>query len=180
MKNGAYGHCICLSPYDYPLDCLQTAIPNKDGLRHLLLSRVILGRSEVVHPGLGQSHPTSEQFDTRVDNLHSPRKYIVWSSNMNAYIFPDFMISFRIISKIKESRMFSVPLKSPSSAWISFHALISALSKTLSPNNVKLIKKYHSDYKQNKGTTADSRSSNSINLQQWDNETYPLPQQESD
>ncbi|XP_009789645.1 probable inactive poly [ADP-ribose] polymerase SRO5 [Nicotiana sylvestris] len=211
MNNGAYGHCICLSPYDYPLDCLQTAIPDKDGLRHLLLSRVILGRLEVVHPGLGQSHPTSEQFDTGVDNLHSPRKYIVWSSNMNAYIFPDFVISFRIISKVKESRIFSVPLKSPSSAWISFPALISALSKILPPNTVKLIKKYHSDYKerkitrrgliqqatklagdellaliikscktkQNKGSTADSPRSSSINLQQWDNETYPLPKQDS-
>nr|XP_018625199.1 probable inactive poly [ADP-ribose] polymerase SRO5 [Nicotiana tomentosiformis] len=195
IHDGAYGHCICLSPDDYPLDCLQTTIPDKDGLRHLLLCRVILGRT----PGLGQSHPTSEQFVTGVDNLHSPRKYIVWKSNMNAYVFPDFMISFRVTSDVKESRIFSVPLKSPNSAWISFPALISALSKILPPNTVKLIKKYHSDYKerkitrrellaliikscknkQNKGSTEDSPSNSSINLQQWDNETYPLPKQDS-
>ncbi|KAK4348217.1 hypothetical protein RND71_034556 [Anisodus tanguticus] len=151
-----FGHpmhnAIWLSPEDYPVDCLQTATPNKDGLRHILLCRVILGRAELVHPDSGQSHPSSEEFDTGVDNLHFPRKYIVWSTGMNSYVFPEFMISFRVTSHIKEDRKFSVPLKSPNSPWISFPSLISALSKILPPNTVKLINKYHSDYKERKIT----------------------------
>ncbi|XP_059278325.1 probable inactive poly [ADP-ribose] polymerase SRO5 [Lycium ferocissimum] len=152
MHNKAYGHCICLSHDDYPVDCLQKATPDKDGLRHLLLCRVILGRTEVVHAGSGQSHPSSEEFDTGVDDVHSPRKYIVWSTNMNSYVFPEFMISFRVTSHVKRDRRLSVPLKSPNSPWISFPSLISALSKILPHNTVKLINKYHSDYKERKIT----------------------------
>lgn len=62
---------------------------------------MILGRSEVVHPGTGQWHPSSDEFDTGVDNLLSPRKYIVWSTQMNSYVFPEFMVSFRVTSHVK-------------------------------------------------------------------------------
>ncbi|KAJ8553774.1 hypothetical protein K7X08_024452 [Anisodus acutangulus] len=149
LNNGAYSNAICLTPDDNPLDCLQSAVADKNGLKHLLLCRVILGKSEVVHPGTGQCHPSSEEFDIGVDNLLSPRKYIVWSTHMNSYVFPEFMVSFRVTPHVK------VPVRNPKSPWITFAALISALSKFLPPHTIKLITKYHSDHKERKITRRD-------------------------
>lgn len=154
-NNGAYSQAICLSPDDNSLDCLQTAVPDRNGIRHLLLCRVILGKSEIVHPGSGQCHPSSEEYDTGVDNLPSPRKYIVWSTHMNSYIFPEFMVSFRVTSHAKEPQRNAVPVQNPKSPWITFPTLISALSKFLPPQTVKLITKYHSDHKERKITRRD-------------------------
>ncbi|CAN4086182.1 unnamed protein product [Withania somnifera] len=150
-NNGAYSQAICLFPDYNSLDCLQTAVADKNGIRHLLLCRVILGRSEVVRSGSGQCYPSSEEYDTGVDNLLSPRKYIVWSSHMNSYVFPEFMVSFRVTSHAKDSQRNGVP-KSP---WITFPALISALSKFLPPQTVKLITNYHNDHKGRKITRRD-------------------------
>lgn len=74
---------------------------DKDGLRHLLLCRLILGKSEVVHPGSDQCRPSSEEFDSGMDNLSSPKKYILWSTHMNTHILPEFVISFRAPSRLK-------------------------------------------------------------------------------
>lgn len=68
---------------------------DRDGLRHLLLCRVILGKPELVHPGSEQFHPISEDFDSGVDSLSSPKKYIVWSTHMNTHVLPEYVVSFR-------------------------------------------------------------------------------------
>lgn len=65
-----------------------------NGLRHILLCRVILGKTEEICAGSEQSQPSSEEFDTGVDNLDEPKKYIVWSCYMNSHILPIFVISF--------------------------------------------------------------------------------------
>lgn len=74
---------------------------DEDGLSHLLLCRVLLGRMELVHPGSEQYHPNSKEFDSGVDNLLSPKKYIVWSTHMNTHILPEFVISLRAHSYSK-------------------------------------------------------------------------------
>ncbi|KAL7191956.1 hypothetical protein ACSBR2_023932 [Camellia fascicularis] len=73
-NNGLYGCGIYLSPDDSSIDSLKSSIVDEDGLRHVLLCRVILGNTELVHPGSKQFHSSSEQFDSGVDNLVSPKK----------------------------------------------------------------------------------------------------------
>ncbi|KAK4721519.1 hypothetical protein R3W88_011752 [Solanum pinnatisectum] len=90
-----YPHGVQLSPYDYPLDCLQTAIQDKDGPSHLLICKAILGKLEVVTPGSGLFQLSSEDLDSGVDNLLSPRKYIIWSRHLNTHFFPIVIVSFR-------------------------------------------------------------------------------------
>lgn len=75
--------------------------PDEDGFRYMLLCRVLLGKMEVVHPGSGQHNPSSDEFDSGVDNLASPRKYIIWSSRMNTHILPEFVVSFRATTSCK-------------------------------------------------------------------------------
>lgn len=149
-NNGA----IFLSPDDSPAQSLEDSIPDEDGIRHMLLCRVILGKPEVFQSGSGQTHPSSDGFDSGVDGFENPKKYIVWSTNMNTHILPEYIVSFRAPppyssstgeSKIMESGM---QMKMPTSPWISFPALISVLGKFLPINALSLIHKYHKDYKE--------------------------------
>lgn len=68
---------------------------DEDGLRHLLLCRVIVGKAEEIPAGSNQFHPTSEEFDSGVDNLLSPNWFVIWPSHMNTHILPEFVVSFR-------------------------------------------------------------------------------------
>lgn len=61
----------------------------------MVLCRVILGKMELVQPGSQQWYPSSENFDSGVDDLQNPSQYIVWSMNMNTHIYPEFVVSFK-------------------------------------------------------------------------------------
>ncbi|TXG49441.1 hypothetical protein EZV62_025316 [Acer yangbiense] len=52
---------------------LKDSVVDEDGMRHLLLCCLILGKTEAVHPGSDQYHPSSEEFDSGVDNLTMPK-----------------------------------------------------------------------------------------------------------
>lgn len=91
-----HGNTLCLSPDDSPLQSVKNCVVGSDGLRHLLLCRVILGRTEVVDCGTQQCYPSSEEFDSGVvDSLSDPSNYVIWSSKMNTHVWPAYVISFK-------------------------------------------------------------------------------------
>ena len=53
--------------------------------------------------GLGsrQFHPSSNDYDNGVDDVQSPRYYIVWNMNVNTHIYPEFVVSFKVYSNLK-------------------------------------------------------------------------------
>lgn len=67
----------------------------------MVLCRVIMGNMEPLFPGTKQFHPSSEDFDSGVDDLQNPRHYIVWNMNMNTHIFPEFVVSFKFSSNVE-------------------------------------------------------------------------------
>ncbi|KMT10592.1 hypothetical protein BVRB_5g117130 [Beta vulgaris subsp. vulgaris] len=138
---------IYLSPDHSPVNSLEKAIPDEDGVRHLLLCRVVLGRSELVQPNSAQTEPSSNEFDSGVDDFENPKKYIIWSSNMNSHILPEYVVSFTDSSTTGNSKIVN-GMKMPSSPWISFPSLISVLGKFLPPDAISLISKYHVEYKE--------------------------------
>lgn len=141
---------IILSPDHSPAQSVEKTIPDNDGIRHVLLCRVLLGRSELVLPNSAQTEPSSDEFDSGVDDLDNPSKYIIWSNNMNAHILPEFVVSFTTpppSSLNGFSRMQNVK-ETPKSPWISFPALISVLAKFLPADAISLISKYHEEYKE--------------------------------
>ncbi|KAL6509615.1 hypothetical protein OROGR_022925 [Orobanche gracilis] len=137
-----HGQGVYLSPVNHPIESVRSADPDKDGLKHMLLCRVILGKPEVIYPGSEQDNPSSEEFDYGVDNLASPQKYIIWTPRMNTHILPEFVVSFRASSYCRGVRM-----RQPSSDWMPFPMLITVLSKYLPFDAVELIKKHHGDFK---------------------------------
>lgn len=74
---------------------------DENGVRHMVLCRVIMGNMEVVHPGSKQFHPSSENFDSGVDDPENPRHYIVWSMNMNTHIYPEYVVSFKVPANLQ-------------------------------------------------------------------------------
>ncbi|XP_022924145.1 probable inactive poly [ADP-ribose] polymerase SRO5 [Cucurbita moschata] len=145
------GRGVYLSPDALPLESLEDTVVDEDGLRHLLLCRVILGKTELVHPGSRQNHPSSEAFDSGVDDLFAPRKYIVWSTHMNTHILPEYLISFRTPPppppRSKEAKQ---PSRMPTSPWMPFPALISVLSNFLPSPEIAMISKYHKEHRDHK------------------------------
>ncbi|XWS60735.1 hypothetical protein CRYUN_Cryun07bG0061200 [Craigia yunnanensis] len=151
-NTGLYG-CGCgvyLSPDDSPMESVKNAMVDKNGVRHLMLCRVILGKAEVVQPGSKQCHPSSDEFDSGVDDLSSPKKYILWSTHMKTHILPEFILSIRAPSSLKGFLGMQDRLKMPTSPWISFPALISALLKFLSPTSINFIYKYYRNHRDKK------------------------------
>ncbi|KAG8650889.1 hypothetical protein MANES_07G078500v8 [Manihot esculenta] len=83
----------------YAANCCESSANfcdvDENGVRHMVLCRVILGKMELVQPGSQQWYPSSENFDSGVDDLQNPSQYIVWSMNMNTHIYPEFVVSFK-------------------------------------------------------------------------------------
>ncbi|KAL2559795.1 putative inactive poly [ADP-ribose] polymerase SRO2 [Forsythia ovata] len=142
-ENGvSHGIGIHLSPTNAALDSVMSAEEDENGLRHMLLCRVILGKPEVVPVGSGQFQPSSENFDSGIDNPLAPKKYIIWSAYMNSHIFPNYIISFRTPNN------YCVKPKSPS---MKFPMLLNVLSNFLDPSKMKLISSYYKNFRKPNG-----------------------------
>ncbi|CAH8353940.1 unnamed protein product [Eruca vesicaria subsp. sativa] len=118
----------------------ESAVESEDGMRFLLLSRVLLGKSEVVPRGSTQSCPSSPEFDSGVDDLVSPKKYIVWSTHMNTHVLPEFLVCIKTPFNFNRG-----PRRLRSSPWMPFPVLIKALSKFLAPSQILIIQKHYRD-----------------------------------
>lgn len=141
-----YGRGVYLSPAKFPIHSVSSSDVDDSGLRHILLCRVILGKMEPICAGSEQSQPSSEEFDTGVDNLEEPKKYIVWSCYMNTHILPSFVISFKAPSLTGSPRSLQGPALIPKSPYMSFPKLMSDLKKYLVPSEMVLITRCHTAF----------------------------------
>lgn len=147
---GLYGSGVYLCPDTYPIDSIASATADSEGLLHLVLCQVILGNMEEVALWSKQSQPGSEEFDTGVDKLNCPKKYIIWPAQLETHISPIFILSIRLDLQSRRFRM-EVPRK-PTSPWISLVKLISITSHHLPSSKVYSIKKFYNDYTESKIT----------------------------
>ncbi|KAI7754077.1 hypothetical protein M8C21_009592 [Ambrosia artemisiifolia] len=161
MKNDGFNHGVVLSADHSPLDSVEAAIADEDGIKHILLCRVLLGKTEVVNRGSMQSHPSSDDYQSGVDDLVSPKKYIVWSSQMNTHILPEFVISFKTLTSVNSRslqecdqgvKLDGVPVrvKKPVSPWMPIPELIAALSEFLPPKAIKEITQFRRNFIEHK------------------------------
>ncbi|XP_010426219.1 PREDICTED: probable inactive poly [ADP-ribose] polymerase SRO4 [Camelina sativa] len=136
-NNGLY-----LSPDNAPLQCMigpPSSSCDEDGMRFLLFSRIIMGKSEVVG-STAQSYPSSPEFDSGVDSLTSPKKYFIWSTHMNTHVLPEFVVCIKTPSMLKR--------KNPKSPWILFPVLIKSISKFLNSSQIRLIHKHYKEHQE--------------------------------
>lgn len=93
-----YGFGVHLIPSDCAEMSAHCCDDDDKGVRHMILCRVIMGKMELLYPGSKQFHPSSEEFDSGVDDLQNPRRYIIWNMNSSS-IYPEYILSFKISSK---------------------------------------------------------------------------------
>lgn len=87
---------------------MESSAADENGLTHILLCRVILGKMEMIPAGSRQFQPSSTEFDSGVDNIVEPRRFTVWNAFMNSHIFPNYIISIQAPSVAgKQSQNFS-------------------------------------------------------------------------
>jgi hypothetical protein len=68
---------------------------DENGIKHLVLCRVIMGNMEVLRPGSDQLRPSGCEYDNGVDDIQYPKYYVVWNMNINTHIYPEFVVSFK-------------------------------------------------------------------------------------
>ncbi|KAG9140474.1 hypothetical protein Leryth_016201 [Lithospermum erythrorhizon] len=135
---------IQLSPVQYPFQSIMSAEEDENGMKHILLCRVILGNMKIVQPGTQHFDPCSnESFDSGVDSLVEPTRYIIWNAYMNSHIFPSAIISF----KFPAGNSIQYVPKSP---FMRIIALMNVLSNYLRPSQMADIGRYHKSFLEKK------------------------------
>lgn len=145
---GPLGFGLCIYGGFSAANCILSSAADANGLRHIILCKVILGKAELVLPGSKQFGPSSDEFDSGVDDLNFPQKYIVWYSDAKTHVLPLYEIVVKLDpqSKGKPKEL----VERPCTPWISFKLLISALSNCLSSSKLYLVKKLHIKYMERK------------------------------
>ncbi|KAI4326729.1 hypothetical protein MLD38_032010 [Melastoma candidum] len=108
------------------------------------------GKPELVNLGSDQCHPSCEQYDSGVDNLVSPKKYIVWSTHLNTHVLPEYLVTFRAPRCLRGFLKEPATPKRPTSPWMPFPVLIEELSKILPADTMQSISKHHRDHRERK------------------------------
>ncbi|KAL9670470.1 hypothetical protein QQ045_008023 [Rhodiola kirilowii] len=88
-------------------DCADLSVNlfdvDENGVHYVVLCQVVLGNMEVVDGGSHQFHPSSEDYDTGVDDLDCPKYHIIWNMDASSRIHPECVVSFRASSNEKGS-----------------------------------------------------------------------------
>lgn len=50
---------------------------------------------EEIPLGSNQFRPSSEKYESGVDDLSNPKTYVIWDAYRNSHIFPEYIISFQ-------------------------------------------------------------------------------------
>lgn len=87
---------LLMKPKNYVYCSAVCSDVDQNGIKHMILCRVLLGNSEQVKPGSEQFYPSSEEFDSGVDNKEKAGLYVMWGTHMNTHIFPEFVVSFKV------------------------------------------------------------------------------------
>ncbi|XWS38793.1 hypothetical protein CRYUN_Cryun19dG0160700 [Craigia yunnanensis] len=96
-----YGAGVHLAAAEFTSASAKYCDVDENGVQYMILCRVIMGKMELLCPKSGQCLPSSEDFDSGVDDLEHPKYYIIWNMNINTHIYPEFVVSFKLSSNAK-------------------------------------------------------------------------------
>ncbi|KAL9262147.1 Inactive poly [ADP-ribose] polymerase RCD1-like protein [Drosera capensis] len=94
----SYGNGVHLSAERCSGTSAKYCDVDENGLLHMVLCHVIMGKMEVISSESQRFYPSSESFDSGVDDLQNPKLYVVWGMNINTHIFPEYVVSFKVSS----------------------------------------------------------------------------------
>ncbi|GLJ43476.1 hypothetical protein SUGI_0903960 [Cryptomeria japonica] len=96
-KHGAvYGKGVYLAPANHSHVSAVYSDIDENGEQHMLLCHVILGDMKVVIPGSRKCHPSNKDFDSGIDDIIDPMRYIVWRTHINTHILLEYVFIFKV------------------------------------------------------------------------------------
>ncbi|XP_020975755.1 probable inactive poly [ADP-ribose] polymerase SRO2 isoform X1 [Arachis ipaensis] len=128
--NQSHSVGISLFSAKYSIDSAMCTMEDENGLRHVMLCRVIVGKVEAVPDGSNQSHPSSIHYDTGVDDISAPTRHIIWPAFINSHIHPDYIVSFKY-TYMKDPQLYRG--RNPQSKYVLFPNLMARVSNHLKP-----------------------------------------------
>ncbi|KAF5935908.1 hypothetical protein HYC85_027037 [Camellia sinensis] len=160
-----YGFGVHLAAVKCALTSASNCDVDENGIQHMVFCRVILGNMELVHPGSRQFHPSSENFDSGVDDLQNPSHYIkLWSGKEVDLMYLVLLLVRTIIGQLQldsssvemernchlrrdigdksqgnTPSIGSSTSKTPKSPWMPFAILFDAISNKIDPKDMKLL-----------------------------------------
>ncbi|KAE8661892.1 WWE protein-protein interaction domain protein family, putative isoform 6 [Hibiscus syriacus] len=91
-----YGTGVHLVAAEFTNTSANYSDVDENGIKYIVLCRVIMGKMELLFPGTRQCFPSNEDLDSGVDDLYHPKYYIIWNMNICTHIYPEFVISFKL------------------------------------------------------------------------------------
>ncbi|KAF3552827.1 hypothetical protein F2Q69_00011212 [Brassica cretica] len=98
IKKSKYGVGVHLTAANCPYFSATHCDIDENGVRHMVLCRVIMGNMEPLGCDRAQFFTGGEDYDNGVDNVLSPKHYLVWNMNVNTHVYPEFVVSFKLLS----------------------------------------------------------------------------------
>ncbi|CAN7046713.1 unnamed protein product [Brassica oleracea var. botrytis] len=96
IRKSMYGVGIHLTAADCPYFCARYCDIDENGVRYMVLCRVIMGNMEPLRGDKAQFFSGGEEYDNGVDDVEKPKNYVVWNINMNTHVFPEFVVRFKL------------------------------------------------------------------------------------
>ncbi|PKA50397.1 putative inactive poly [ADP-ribose] polymerase SRO3 [Apostasia shenzhenica] len=147
----AHGIGVHLSSPHSPYASVLLSEAGDDGEKHVILCRIIAGKSEKVDAGSSQDHPTSEGFDSGVDDFVNPKWYVVWGVHMNTHILPEYIVSFKPSGHFQDTSqrsMKSTGTQNKSSVMnLSFLKLFTEIGRSLPSSRMQALEMLYNKYK---------------------------------
>ncbi|KAG0492638.1 hypothetical protein HPP92_006036 [Vanilla planifolia] len=161
LAAAAHGVGFHLSSPHFPCASALLSEADEEGERHVVLCRVIMGKSEIVEPGSTQDRPSDEAFDSGVDDATNPKWLVVWRSDMNSRIIPEYIVSFKTSGHCHGCRA-TVGHKPPSGLGLSFSKLFVEMGRILPSSKMHALELLHDQYKGGKRSKSFVRQVRSI------------------
>ncbi|OEL13593.1 hypothetical protein BAE44_0025388 [Dichanthelium oligosanthes] len=147
--------------------------------QYMLLFRAVLGNMGATNPGSQEGCPSTEIYDSGVDNCSNPSYYLIRTSHLSTHICLEYLVSFRLAPKVQGNRpskwlifgsegfMVHPPKQGivdfstlqpiirkssggPTSPWISFKVLFETIQASISPIARELLFLHYEERKDNK------------------------------
>ncbi|CAN8316434.1 unnamed protein product [Cochlearia groenlandica] len=170
VKKSMYGVGVHLSAANFPYFSATHCDVDENGVRHMVLCRVIMGNMEFLRVDKGQFFAGGVEYDNGVDNVESPKHYIVWNMNINTHIYPEFVVSFKLSIPNAEGRVSNGGVirsrgnednsagsgsKMPRTPWMPFPLLFNALSRKIAQRDMDVITAHYQQLREKKMARAE-------------------------
>ncbi|XP_062223504.1 inactive poly [ADP-ribose] polymerase RCD1-like isoform X2 [Phragmites australis] len=170
---------VYLSPENRAFTSVGLCDVDEKGVQYMLLCRVILGNMEAVEPGSQESFPSSEMYDSGVDDCSNPKCYVMWPSHLSTHMRLEYLVSFKLVPKVQNYLLglkglwfhpspkdVAVDISSlqpvmcetgegPTSPWISFRVLFGVIQDNISSVARELLFHHYEELKESKITRAE-------------------------